>query len=276
MRVVGVTGGIGSGKSTVCQLFAQLGVPVYDCDARARALVYGSASTGATPDGVISEPIGVGVESVALDGKVGAATSRGGGESVTSGDEVASAVVTTAEAADVRGQVLQLFGTLDRAEIARKVFADSELLGKLNAIVHPAVRRDFEAWAAGCDARLRAARPCLSSEAESRNAAKPDSTSGAEGGAVDYVVLESAILFESGFNELTDCVIAVSAPLEIRVRRVMERDGVTQEQVMQRVARQMTDEERAARADYEVCNSLDVNELRAQVRRLDELFSQAL
>lgn len=84
-------------------------------------------------------------------------------------------------------------GTLDRAYLAAKVFGDEEALSRLDAIVHPAVRRDFEEWAAEQQA--------------------------------DYVVLESAILFESGFDACVDASVAVLAPHPLRLERAMQRDG---------------------------------------------------
>ncbi len=179
---VGVTGGIGSGKSTVCQLFSELGVPVYNCDSRGRELM--------DEDGI-------------------------------------------------RSRIFELLGTNDRAEIARKVFSNSELLRKLEAIVHPAVVADLEKW--------------FEVHREEK-----------------YVVAESAILFESGFNSLMDSVLVVTAPLDVRIAR----SGFERDDFMRRVASQMTDEERAAKADYVIDNSLTVNELRAKIEVIDKLFRQ--
>lgn len=179
---IGVTGGIGSGKSTVCRLFGEFGVAVYDCDERARELMGTDA---------------------------------------------------------LRRETLSIFGTTDRSEISRKVFSDRRLLTKLEALVHPAVERDFEAWA------------------KARRAER-------------YVVIESAILFESGFNRLADSVIAVVAPLDVR----LARSGFDRDDFLRRVANQMTDEERVDRADYEIDNSVSISELRDKVKVMDQIFRQ--
>ena len=102
------------------------------------------------------------------------------------------------------------------------MFASHEQLAKLNAIVHPAVKSDFLAWA--------------------------DMQSG------DYVILESAILYESGFDALVDKVVAVLAPLPLRVERAMQRDGASREQIEARIKAQMSDDELMARADFAIVN----------------------
>lgn len=130
MIKVGITGGIGSGKSTVCALLAARGVAVYDSDAAARRLM--------EEDGFLRE---------GLVARFGAAVYR---------DE-----------------------QLDRSYLAGVVFGNALALADLNALVHPAVRRDFEEWAARQTG--------------------------------DYVVLESAILFESGFDAVVDRTVAVLA-----------------------------------------------------------------
>lgn len=190
---VGICGGIGSGKSTVCGLFAAKGVPVYDSDSRARALMEHSP-------------------------------------------EIVSAVSARFGVGCYRD------GRLDRARLASVVFADEKALADLDGIVHPAVRRDFESWAR--------------------------SQKG------DYVLFESALLFDSGMDSCVDVSIAVLAPLRLRVERAVARDGSTPEQVMARIARQMTDDELAARADLSIVNidredlAKDVDELDRRLRRM--------
>ena len=115
--------------------------------------------------------------------------------------------------------VLDAGGRLDRAALAGKIFADESLLAALEAIVHPAVVRDFEHWKAEQDSPL--------------------------------VVIESAILLENrAFDHLYDSVVAVTAPEEVRIARVMARDGADEAQVRRRMAAQWSDAQRAARADY--------------------------
>ena len=162
MYKVGITGGIGSGKSTVCALLADYGVAVYDSDAEAKRLMESSAELRTA----LQEAFG-------------------------------------AECYSESG--------LNRAYLASKVFGDAEQLQRLNSIVHPAVRADFSAWAE----RQRS----------------------------PYVVLESAILFESGFDNEVDATLAVVAPLEERIRRTMERDNSDRESVLRRIGHQLSDDE---------------------------------
>ncbi len=194
---VGVTGGIGSGKSTVCRVLAERGVPVYDSDSRARELIDG--------DGRIKRAI------VAL-----------------------------------LGPEAYRDNVLNRGYVASKVFGDKMLLASLNSIVHPAVALDFEAWTLPFRDR-------------------------------PYVVLESAILFESGFDRFVDRVVAVAAPVEERLERVLVRGEaesrvVSREDVMRRMTNQLTDEERAARAWRVIDNSGSVERLAAQVGEIHEML----
>ncbi len=190
MTRVGVTGGIGSGKSRVCALFAALGIPVYDSDGRAKELMNG--------DGGIKQ---------AITALFGAQAYRD--------------------------------GVIDRAFVASRVFGDKMLLASLNGIVHPAVALDFDAWAMS-------------------NSCFP------------YVIMESAILFESGFDRLVEKVVTVSAPEEVRIARVASRDGVSRQSVMDRIANQLTDSAREARADYVIHNAGSIAELAAAVNEIDK------
>lgn len=188
MIKVGITGGIGSGKSTVCRLFAARGVAVYDSDAAAKRLMAGPLR----------------------------------------------------EAVEARfGQESYRDGVLDRRYLADIVFRDREALQALDAIVHPAIMRDFEAWA---------------SEQQG-----------------DYVVLESAILFEAGLEKSVDLTVAVLAPEKLRIERTCRRDGTDAESVRRRIAAQMSDDELHARADYMIVNILE-EELAPVVEQLDRLF----
>ncbi|MBR3794112.1 MAG: dephospho-CoA kinase [Alistipes sp.] len=190
MYKVGITGGIGSGKSTVCRLFEQNGIAVYDSDARAKALM--------------------------------------------------------AEDAKLREQLVEAFGAecyneqgLDRAYLAGRVFGDEAELQRLNGIVHPAVKEDFRRWA--------------------------DAQRGA------YVVLESAILFESGFDTQVDTTLAVMAPMEERLRRTVERDGVDREAVRRRMEHQLSDDELHARAARTIVN-LRMDYLESDVEQLHKIY----
>ena len=143
MMKIGITGGIGSGKSTVCRLFAQKGVAVYDSDAAAKRLMQ--------QDDALR---------VRLTGRFGAGTFRE--------------------------------GQLDRGYLAGVVFSDPQALADLNALVHPVVMADFDAWAARQEG--------------------------------PYVILESAILFEAGLETCVDKTVAVLAPRELRIERTCRRD----------------------------------------------------
>ena len=190
MYKVGITGGIGSGKSTVCRLFEQNGIAVYDSDARAKALM--------------------------------------------------------AESATLREQLVAAFGAecyneqgLNRAYLAGRVFGDEVELQRLNGIVHPAVKDDFRRWA--------------------------DAQRGA------YVVLESAILFESGFDAEVDTTLAVMAPMEERLRRTAERDGTDMEAIKRRMEHQLSDDELHARAARAIVN-LRMDYLESDVEQLHKIY----
>lgn len=169
MIKIGVTGGIGSGKSTACRIFSLLGIPCYDSDREAKRLM----NTDPSLKNRISNLLGP-----------KAYTPQG----------------------------------LDRTYVADRVFEHPDLLQQLNAIVHPAVADDFARWA------------------ETQQA--------------PYVIEESAILFESGADHGMDRTIAVVAPEAIRIRRVCHRDQRNEAAVKARIANQMSDKERARRADY--------------------------
>ena len=187
---IGVTGGIGSGKSTVCRLLADMGAAVYDSDARAKALM--------NEDKALREAIIVafGEECYGEEG-------------------------------------------LNRAYLAAQVFGNEEALARLNAIVHPAVRADFRAWV--------------------------------EVQQSTYVVLESAILFEAGFENEVDSTLAVMSPLEERVRRTMERDGATREEVLRRISHQMSDDELHRLSTHTIVN-LRMDYLESDVEQLHKRF----
>ena len=186
MYKVGITGGIGSGKSKVAEFLNDRGVAIYNSDIRAKELMNGDESLR---QALIAE---FGAECYTHEG-------------------------------------------LNRPWLAQRVFNDKVELAKLNAIVHPAVMRDFAEWA----------------EAQ-------------EG---SYVVLESAILLEAGLESYVDVVVAVMAPKELRLERAMLRDGASREQIEERMRNQMSDEERTDRAKYAIVN-IDLEELEEDVEQL--------
>ena len=191
MYKVGITGGIGSGKSSVCKMLALRGVPIYDSDSRAKQLLVTD------------------VELVRL--------------------------VSQRFGADV-----YVDGMLNRQVLAARVFTDKVALAELNSMVHPAVMRDFERWAA-----------------EQQTA---------------YVVMESAIIFEAGLDDKLDAVVAVMAPCSLRLERAMQRDGATREQIEERMRTQLSDDELARRAKYAIVN-ISLDELDEEVEQLHRRLS---
>lgn len=173
--ILGITGGIGSGKSTVCRIFELFGVPVYDSDARAKAIM---------------------VEDTELIQ----------GLKDTFGNE------TYFED-----------GSLNRKYLAAIVFNNQEKLNQLNGWVHPAVGRDFYNWKSNQSAGI--------------------------------LIKEAAILIESGAYKTVDKIIVVDAPQEVRLNRVLKRDGSTKAEVLARMSKQLSDEERKNYADFVIDNS---------------------
>lgn len=129
----------------------------------------------------------------------------------------------------LRQQLKALIGSLDKAAISRFLLANEKNQQTVNAIVHPAVFQDFE-----------------------------------ESG---MLWMESAILFESGADKLVDRVVVVTAPEEVRIERVMQRDGITREKALQWIARQWPQEQVKARADFEIINDGQAD-LNSQIERL--------
>ena len=173
MYKVGITGGIGSGKTTVAQVFKHLGVSVYSSDERAKHIM--------------------------------------------SHNECLVAKVIALFGADS-----YINGALNRAYIAQKVFADKAELQKLNAIVHPALKDDFDSW---CKQQTCA-----------------------------YILKEAAILFESKANIGLDAVLLVTAPKELKIQRVISRDNSSRSEVLSRMDKQWSDEQKRDLSDFEIIN----------------------
>ena len=171
---IGVTGGIGSGKSHVCRLIERRGFPVFYCDAEARRLMVTDASLR---------------------------------------EDLVRLVGPGLYAPD---------GSLVKSAMRAYLCQGPQAAARVDALVHPCVARAFREWA------------------QARQAPK--------------LFMECALLFESGFDRLVDVTWLVSAPLELRLRRVAERDGVTPAQVRRWMALQMDDADRLARADYVIPN----------------------
>ena len=174
MKIIGITGGIGSGKSIVSKILEINGIPVYNTDIAAKKIQDVSQT--------------------------------------------------------VREKLVQHFGEelygpygLNRTLLASLIFNHPENLAFVHSVVHPAVRVDFLEWKAGQEGK-------------------------------ELTGIESALLFQSGLNQLIDISIHVSAPLEIRIQRVQKREHWDRETVLSRVQHQMTDEEQSALADYTFVN----------------------
>lgn len=163
--IIGITGGIGSGKSVIAKQLREMGYAVYDTDCEAKRLIV--------------------------------------------------------EDAHVREQMEQLFGeevyrdgVYQTAVVAQRVFADKSLLSRLNAIVHPAVRTDIEDWLL---------------------------ENGGRDSEVNFI--ECAILYQAGFDTLCDKVVAVTAPEDIRLERVIARDHSTMDKVRARMRAQNAEQD---------------------------------
>lgn len=172
---IGVTGGIGSGKSTVCQIFEHLNVPVYDADKRAKALMQDNP--------------------------------------------------------ELKKQIRKTFGwdtydekdQLNRSYLAKVVFNDSKKLNTLNSLVHPAVFEDYREWVA-------------------------------KQHDYPYSIKEAALMFETDSYKELDKIIVVTAPIDTRLERVVQRDNVKNDDVLKRMENQMSDRERIAKADFIIKN----------------------
>lgn len=190
MIKLGITGGIGSGKSFVSRCLKEgFSVQVYDTDREAKRLML--------------EHEGIRADLIAL-----------------LGEEVYTAA------------------GLNKPLLAAYIFSSPENAQKVNAIVHPRVKEDFRNWAF-----------------------RQEQAGG------QLVGVESAILFESGFDREVDKTLTVSASLELRITRVMERDRVGREQVLERITAQISDEERNRLSDFSVENA-ETSDIHAQLVRI--------
>ena len=172
--ILGITGGIGSGKSTVSKILGLNNIPVYVADDESKRLTNSSV--------------------------------------------------------EIKEQLMQLFGRgiyendhLDKKLLASHIFGDKEALLQVNSIIHPIVKKDFCEW-------------CISNEVYS------------------VVAIESAILFESGFQDAVNKSVLVYAPLNMKIDRILDRDGTTYEKALERIQNQMPDEEKMALSDYIIIN----------------------
>lgn len=184
MKIVGLTGGIGSGKTTVAKQFQALGIPVYIADEEAKKLMNRS--------------------------KI------------------------------IKRKLIALFGdeaykdnTLNRPFLADKIFNNAENLEKMNAVVHPKVASHFKNWV--------------------KKQIAP------------YVLKESAILFENGAYKDCDLIITVTAPLELRKKRLLKRDNTTLEKIQAIINNQWSDESKISKSHFVITNK-DLEETKQQVQ----------
>ncbi|MGB1240954.1 MAG: dephospho-CoA kinase [Chitinophagales bacterium] len=172
---VGITGGIGSGKTTISKFFATLGVPIYYADDSAKWLMQN--------DSPLIEAI-----------------KKEFGQDIYSNEQ-----------------------TLNRQQLANIVFNDTKALRKLESLVHPAVFRHTQTWAA-------------------------------QHPKAPYLLREAALTFESGSYKILDKVITVFAPKEVRIQRVLKRDNTNREAIEARMDKQWADEKKVKLADFVIVN----------------------
>ena len=187
MIKLGITGGIGAGKSVVISFLKAMGIPVYIADDEAKRL------TSTSP-------------------KIKELLIKNFGE--------------------------QLFpeGNLNKALLASLIFGNEKNLNLVNSIIHPEVLSDFNQWAA-------------------KHENKP------------MVAMESAILFESGFDKSVDLIITVVAPKEERIERILKRNKTSKEEILSRMSAQLPDEDKCKKSDYIIYNDND----RAIIPQIEEL-----
>jgi dephospho-CoA kinase len=194
MKIIGLTGGIGSGKSTVMDVFSSMGIPCYDSDIRAKKLME--------------------------------------------------------EDQTLIDQIKFLFGNdvykdhqLDRSKLSDLVFTDKIKLEKLNALVHPAVQKDFQFFLSQQNA--------------------------------PYVIKEAAILFETGGAAACDAVILVTAPEDLRIERVMKRQNTDVKSIKARMDHQWSDEKKIPLADY-VINNINWDNTLKNIEEIHESLSKEI
>lgn len=169
---IGITGGIGSGKSTVCTIFQILGIPVFNADIEARKLY--------------DEP------------------------------QVKEAITLAF------GDIMYPQGVFDKKAMADLVFQSTDKLKQLNELLHPLVQIQFDTWL--------------------QQQVSP------------YAIKEAALLIEAGSYQQLDALILVTCPMNKRIERVMKRDRVTEDEVLARINKQLSEEDKRALCQYEIIN----------------------
>jgi dephospho-CoA kinase len=193
-KIVGLTGGIGSGKTTVAKMFEELGVPIYIADIEARKITNKSTTLD-----LIKAAFG-------------------------------SSVIEN--------------GILNRESLAKIVFSNPEKLSKLSEIIHPLVAQDFKKWL------------IINKEHH-------------------YVIKEAAILLETEKPHNCDYVITVTAPIDIRIQRVIDRDRILISEVQNRINNQWSDEKRIEKSDFVIVN-VDFEQTYEQVNVIHQKIINSL
>ncbi|MEZ7515278.1 dephospho-CoA kinase [Flavobacterium frigidarium] len=190
VKIIGLTGGIGSGKTTIAHHFHSLGVPIYIADDAAKEVMQEKSI----------------IESLK----------------------------------NCFGDSIFEDGQLNRGALASIVFNDSEKLAKLNSIVHPVVRAHFDNWVQNHQ-------------------------------SATYIIYEAAILFESGNYKKCDKVICVTAPLDVRIQRILRRDDTKLEAIQNRINSQWTDEQRINKSDY-IIENIDLALAKLKVEEIHKIL----
>ena len=193
-KIIGLTGGIGSGKTTIANYFEQQGIPLYIADDEAKK--------------ILNTPLAV------------------------------------KEVTDAFGEGILTSGFPDRAKIAALVFNSPHKLQVLNNIIHPKVSEHFKDW--------------LEKQKDKK-----------------FVIKEAAILFESGSYKDCDKIILVTAPKEVRINRVMQRDSVTREKVLERMSAQWEEDKKAGLSDY-IINNIDLENAKKEALKILNTLKKVL
>lgn len=192
MKTLAITGGIGSGKSYIVNMFSAMGIPLYDTDRRAKELYHES------------EPLLHSLKAI------------------------------------LGGDIVDRDGNLDKKRMSSLIFGDPSLLEKVESVVHPAVVEDFIEWRERVKCELHP----------------------------PFVVIESAIFFEKPIlHPLADKVLVVTAPLEVRVRRVMSRSQLSREEILDRIGNQWSDDKKIGEGDF-LIHSDEITPLLPQVLKI--------
>ena len=173
MKRIGITGGIGAGKSLVAEIIKAMGYPVYNSDERAKEL---TESNPKIKEGLIH----------------------------------------------LFGEEIYQNDTLNKFALAQAIFSDDSLRDKVNTLIHPIVREDFNLWTLAQNTEL--------------------------------VFNESAILFETGSFKNFDAIILVYAPKELRIKRIMKRDNSSENEVLKRMDSQFSDEKKYQLTEFRIVN----------------------